>query len=475
MVAALVFLLFVLIPSVTWGQPEQAPPPGTPPSSTTDFNLREFNPRTPPPQTIPSRPEITFPVAPPRKRPVQLFELHPLIGISEEYTDNFNLTPSNHKSNFRSMLSPGMKVLLDSAFLTGQATYVFSGFYDTAPNELGYFNNFAAGLSWEATPRIRLNVSGDVNQSDEPDQADSLGLRVTRRKFTSSHASVSSDVDIEGITASPYYHFSSFLEKGAPDTTTNSPGVILSTTVYSIHRVTLGYEYLTSRTSSGTAGVGESETQGNQLSGSFSRDVSPWTTLGISGGYAFRTQNQTLLGVDTETKYYRWNALLFGNYGLPGKIELRASAGVSQLSTQGASTFSKAGDPLFSTFNSLSYWFGETKATVTFERGYAETFTSGQDQGVVLTTGGSASVDSPFPFTPWLRGRASIAYHNNDFTGIGGIPGAARTERVFGVGVGLTYQIVQWLSSTLRYDYSRTDSTGIISENRVRIALDAAF
>jgi hypothetical protein len=88
MVAALAFLLLVLIPSVTWGQPEQAqppttpppptteqaPPPTTPPSSATDFNLREFNPRTPPPpQTIPSRPEITFPVTPPGKRPVHLF------------------------------------------------------------------------------------------------------------------------------------------------------------------------------------------------------------------------------------------------------------------------------------------------------------------------------------------------------------------------------------------------------------------
>src|SRR5262245_28176556 len=320
MVAALAFLLFVLIPSVTWGQPEQAPPPTTaPPSttppppapeqvpapttaplSTTDFNLqREFNPRTPPPQTIPSRPEIVFPVTPPARRPVQLFEFHPLIGASAEYTDNFNLTASNHKSNFRSMLSPGMNVLLDSGFLTGRATYVLSGFYDTAVHEFGYFNAFAAGLSWEATPRIRLNLAGSVNQSDEPNQADTLGLRVTRRKFTSSYLSASSDLDIEGITASPYYHFSSFLDKGAPDTTTHSPGVILGTTLYSIHRVTVGYEYLNSTTAAGTAGVGESDTQGHQLSGSFSRDISVRTTLGISGGYAFRTQDQTLLGVDT--------------------------------------------------------------------------------------------------------------------------------------------------------------------------------
>jgi opacity protein-like surface antigen len=111
---------------------------------------------------------------------------------------------------------------------------------------------------------------------------------------------------------------------------------------------------------------------------------------------------------------------------------------------------------------------------LSFERGYAEPFTSGQ--GVVLTTGGSASVVSPLPFTPWLSGRASIAYHQNDFTGIGGIPGTtARTERVFGVGVGLKYQIVRWLVSSLQYEYSRTDSSGIISENSVRISLDAAF
>jgi hypothetical protein len=75
-----------------------------------------------------------------------------------------------------------------------------------------------------------------------------------------------------------------------------------------------------------------------------------------------------------------------------------------------------------------------------------------------------------------VKWRASIAYYQNEFTVIGGIPRTtAGTERVFGVRVGLKYQIVRSSSSTLMYDYSRTDSTGTIADDRVRIFLDAAF
>jgi hypothetical protein len=103
---------------------------------------------------------MEFPVpVPAAGRPVQLFEFHPLIGASEEYTDNFNRTVTNHQNNFRSMLSPGMNVLMDSGPLTGQATYTISGFLRHLPwASLVTFNNFAGRLSWEATPRLKLNL-----------------------------------------------------------------------------------------------------------------------------------------------------------------------------------------------------------------------------------------------------------------------------------------------------------------------------
>ena len=46
---------------------------------------------------------------------------------------------------------------------------------------------------------------------------------------------------------------------------------------------------------------------------------------------------------------------------------------------------------------------------------------------------------------------------------------------MFRAGVGVKYQILQWLSATLRYDYPRIDSMGMIAQNRVRISSMPTF
>src|SRR5438309_5171281 len=285
----LLLLLLLLAPAVAVGQ-------------TTTTPDSEFTLRTPPLQTIPSAPRTEFPVpVPAARRPVQLFDFHPLIGVSEEYTDNFNRTVTNRQDNFRSMLSPGMNVLMDAGFLTGEATYTISGFYDTAVDEPGYFNTFAGRLSWEATPRLKLNVGAGLTQSDEPSQADSLGLRQVRLKFISSNASLGADWSVSGnVTASPYYRFLNFSDESGPQTTTQFVGTNVSTSIYQIHTLTVGYEYLESTTSNATTGTstGDSDIHGHQFSASFSRDISQRMTAGISGGYAFRTQD--VRGPDAE-------------------------------------------------------------------------------------------------------------------------------------------------------------------------------
>src|SRR5437867_3428675 len=319
------FVLLFLVPAVAAGQ-TTATTAQFPPSAS------EFNLRTPPPPTIPSAPQIEFPVpVPAAGRPVKLIDFHPLIGVSEEYTDNFNRTVRNHQENFRSMLSPGMNVLMDAGFLTGQATYTISGFYDTAVDEPGYFNTFAGRLSWEATPRLKLNVGAGVNQNDEPSQADSLGLRQERRKFTTSNASLGADWSVSGnVTASPYYRFLNFSDESGPQTTTQFVGTNVSTSIYQIHTLTVGYEYLTGTTLDATTGTGtgDSDIHGHQFSASFSRDISQRMTAGISGGYAFRTQDER--GPDAEANYPQWNVSLLDNYALPNQIEIRVNIGVTK-------------------------------------------------------------------------------------------------------------------------------------------------
>lgn len=464
MVAVFVLLSLLLVPGLAAAQTTS--PPGS-----------QFNPRTPPSATIPSAPDIVFPVPPPAaSRPVQLFEFHPLIGVSEEYTDNFNRSVRNREENFRSMLSPGMNARLDAGFLTGQATYTFSGFHDTAVDELGYFNAFAGRLAWEATPRFRLSAAGAVNQSDAPGQADRLGLRLDRRKFTSGNGSLGADWAIGDVTASPYYRPSYFTEEDGADTLTHAFGANVSTTIARIHTVTIGYEYLTSETSSTGAHGSASETLGHQFSGSFSRDLSERATAGISGSYALRTHDLKAPGGQTD--FTRWNTAVFANYAVPNTIAIRANVGVSQLSTD-----TSDGDLILTTSSSLVYWFGQAVFTITAERGFSESFSGAQNQGVVRTTGAGGSI--AYPFTPRLSSQVNIAYRENEFTGTGGSPtttgvnsSSTRTDKVLSAGIGLSFQILRWLGTSLDYSYSTTDSSdvdGDIVENRARLSLNFVF
>ena len=464
----MLLLLFVAGPAVVGAQTT-----GTAPQP----SAADFNPRTPPSPTIRSAPEIVFPVPPPAAaRPVQLFEFHPLVGVSEEYSDNFNRTVHNRQENFRTSISPGLSVQMDSGTLTGLATYTISGIHDSLLDELGYFNVVAGRLSWEATPRLKLTAAGGFNQSDAPGQADRLGLRIERRRFTGANGSLGADWAIDNVTVSPYYRFSLFSEEDGAETTSHTPGISTAVSILRIHTLTLGYEHLLSETSA-TGGPGtRSETTGHQFSASFSRDLSERASVGISGSYAFRTQDQER--PDAQTNFTRWASSLFANYAVPGTIAVRANVGVSQLTTD-RSDFS----PVLSTSSSLSYWFGQAVLGVTFERGYSETFAEGQNQGVVLTTGGSVSLS--YPFTPSFGGSVNIAYRENEFTGIGGTPtaittggGSTRTDKVFSGTIGLSYQILRWLGTSLDYTYSLTNSSdvdGDIAENRVRLALNFAF
>jgi hypothetical protein len=467
-----VFVLLLLIvagPAVAGAQ--------TTTGTTTPAPGSEFNPRTPPAPTIHSGSEIVFPVPPPpAARPVQLFEFHPLAGVSEEYTDNFNRVVRNRTENFRSSVSPGMSVQMDAGTVTGLATYTISGFHDSSLDELGYFNVVAGRLSWDATPRLKLTATGGLNQSDAPGQADRLGLRIERRKFTGAHGSLNADWAIDNVTVSPYYRLSLFSEENGADTTSHTFGLSTSVTLFRIHTLTLGYEHLMSETSASSGPGTASETNGHQFTAAFSRDVSERASVGITGSYAFRTQDEQR--PDAETNFRRWAAGVFANYFIPGTIALRLNVGASQLTTD-RSDF----QPVVSTSSSLSYWFGQAVVGVSFERGYSETFAEGQNQGVVLTTGGSVSLS--YPFTPAFGGTVNIAYRENEFTGIGGAPTAlaaggssTRTDKVLTGTIGVSYQILRWLGASLDYSYSLTDSSdvdGEIKENRVRLALNFAF
>lgn len=465
MVGAWLVMLVLLLPGVAAGQLPIAPVAPLPGASI------EISPRTPPPPTIPTAPNVAPPLPPSvTTRPVKTFDFRPTLGVSEEYTDNFNRTSRDPTSNFRSTVFPGFQVLLDSGFLTGQAAYILSAFHDSSDGHLGAHHQFTGHLAWQATPRLKLTLADALTNSDNPAQADRLNLRLARQEFTSNLLSLGSEYSLGTIDTTEYYRLSTFTST-QQTTTSHTLGATGSAPLGQIHVLTLGYEYLSSETGAGRADTltfagpsTNATTTGHQVTGSFSRDLTKDATAGVSVAYAAREQ----IGATGRTTFTRWNVSLFNNYVVPDKIVVRGSLGVAQLNS-GAST----GRLLLTSNTDIAYYLGPAVFGLVLERGFAETFDQGQNFGVVETSGISGSVS--YRVSPLLTGRISLGYRENKFTGVGAAGQAARDDKIVTATANLTYQVLRWLAATMDYTYTESSGTqggftGFI-ENRVRAGL----
>src|SRR6185436_19533541 len=104
----------------------------------------------PPPPTISSAsvrllPTLTTVGA---SRPV--FMLQPSLSLSEEYSDNFDLTKTDRHSNFRTAIAPTLLFSLDSAFTKGIIAYTFTANHDSFQNDMVYFHSVLGQVSWDA-------------------------------------------------------------------------------------------------------------------------------------------------------------------------------------------------------------------------------------------------------------------------------------------------------------------------------------
>ena len=473
---------------VTPGQPTtpgQVLPPGQPVvpgpiqlKSPSGEVLAIVNPRTPPPPTISSAPDVVIPLpTPDTPRPEKIFQFLPSVSLVEEYSDNFNQTKDDKVSNYRTGISPGLLLLVRHPFLNGQLGYTPLAFYDSSDERADVNHLFNGTLTWEVVPRFRLTVSDSFTDSDQPAQADRLNLRTGRERFTSNGASILGEYIFEPFTAQAYYRNSYF--KSERDTTlTHTPGASLSMAFAQINIVTLGYEYLDTKTtvddpnattssSFFTGPTQDSKTTGHQVTATYSREISRSLTAGITGAYATRDEE-----TETRRNFTRENVSLFANYALPEKLVLRSNIGVARVEGDTAS-----GRPLVTTNSDLTYYLGPAFFGLRVEQGFSETFGTGENFGVVETRAFGASFG--YRFTPLLSMLVTGTYRENKNTGEGG--GQTNTsddEKTTSVTANITYQIFRWLAATVDYTYTHqksSDSSGGYTENRVRAALTASF
>jgi hypothetical protein len=453
------------------GAPVQAPGLiiGVPPGG--GFPLT-ISPRLPPPSTIPAGPSVILPAPPPsgQARAGKLLDFRPTLQLSEEWTDNFNLSESNKVSNFRTSIIPGVHALLDSGPVTGSGAYNLTAFHDSSLGEFGVQNSVAGLLSWQALPTWRLTLSEAFLQSDDPERSDRLLLTRARRDVTTNQTALTSDYNLLalGLDTRQYYRLSQF--SADTSTTSHAFGLSASRALDRIHAVSAGYEYLMSesrrsRTAVATTGSRDSSISGHQFTASFSRDISARTTAGITGTYATRDRD----AATGPSSFDRWSILLFNNYTLQERLLLRGSIGVSQISTRN--------EPLLTSTSNISYWMGPATLSVGIERGFSETFGETEDFGVVETTALLASL--LYRFSPLLTGQASAQYRENEVTGIEGTAGGVnpRGDTTYSFGLTLTYLITRGITASLEATHTESEgrSSRSFNENRIRAAVGATL
>jgi uncharacterized protein (PEP-CTERM system associated) len=157
-------------------------------------------------------------------------------------------------------------------------------------------------------------------------------------------------------------------------------------------------------------------------------------------------------------------------------LSLDASLGVSALRPETGKTLG----PHLTTATALRYQFARAVATFAIDRGFSETFSEGEDFGVVETTGGAVSL--AYPFTPFLSSAVGGFYRRNKFTDVTGDSGENERTTNWGGSLSLSWRIIRNLLLELSYSYVRQkgdegqfDGGDSYTENRVRAALNVSF
>lgn len=420
----------------------------------------------PPPPTIPSVASVPvqLPVPLPGLAPGAPFQLQPIASLSASYTDNFDLSGGDGRDNLRTALSVGGQLSINFPLTKGFASYTLTLADDTANDVLANFHSLAAAVRWEATPRLTLTVGDTFTRSDAPAQADALHLRTERRLFTSNTLSLASEYRLDRFEVQPFYRLATFEEDEGDSTVAHTAGLTLGAAVGATNRVTAGYEFLHSDTSD------EGTITGHRVQVTVVRQLTALASAGVTASHATRTVSEA----DSDGDFQVSGARLFGSYGIPGRWSAGGSLGVSRVS-EGVEPWIVSGSI------TLSYRFARGIVTLAAERGFSETFASGENFGVVKTQGVTATAS--YALTPLLTSTGQAFYRENEGTGLAGSR-RGRVQDAWGVGAGIVYRARRWLSIGLDYSFTNQGPSlettagagqGRIIENRATLSLTLAF
>jgi len=384
-------------------------------------------------------------------------------------------------------LNLGANILINGATTRGGISGASGLTYDTADSSAGvkYFPTISAFVEQYVNPRLSVRVTDSFTRSDEPSQADAFGLRQQRRTFTSNSFTVSALYLIDIISTQTYYTNSVF-SSGGTDTVSHVIGTSASRPLGAANTISAGYQFSHTNTSGNNTsgnnantsifGVGTSgSTTGNTIFGSFSRQLNPYQTAGVSSSY-------TWLSSDTDNTRL-WNVSLFSTYGLPSGLSLSSSIGYTHVSPDNQDDTGGV-----TTNSTLSYRWVRAAISLGVFQDFRQTAVTGQNFGIVQTTGFTGNFS--YLITPVITTNLFATYTTNDATGVGNNSSTPSTNTLT-TGAGLNWQLLRWLAMRLQYTYTQygrggnssngtssfngTNGTGNTSVNQASVGFFSTF
>jgi hypothetical protein len=416
-------------------------------------------------------------------------EFHPTARASVEYSDNFFQTTSRTEDNIRSILGPGFNLLLNGARTFGTLSTTVDLVHDTASgagDDIKVFPSVNAALRYALTPRLFATVTETFVRNDSAESAEAAGdagIRRGRRTFFRNTLGLNIDWLLDQIATQGYYRNILFFNEdddrtgddttgGEGDSITHILGGNASTRIATNYLVRAGYEFSRTDTTDGenaSAGTGR-DTTSHTVFGSVARQLGLYATAGLSSSFQYQT------GDDSARIY---NVSLFGSYGLPTGLSVGARVGYSILDRD------DGGDQegLVSAALDASYRFNRAVFSVGVFQDFRQTGQQGENFGTVETRSYYGSF--LYQWTPFINSVLNAEYSENEPTGTGNLA-TGRSQTRLTYGASLNWQVLRWLTASLRYTHTRqegnnafreftTGGTGDFKENRASINLFAVF
>lgn len=405
-----------------------------------------------------------------------LLEFHPTARASLEYSDNFFQTTSRSEENFRSILGPGFTVLLNGARTFGSLSTTVDLVHDTAPNsgdDVKVHPSLTGFIRYALTPRLSLSLTDTFVRDDTAQTADEFGIRRGRRTFSRNAATLSADWLLDQVATQAYYTNVLFFNEsgnqgqaaGEGDSITHVLGVNASTRILIDYLVRAGYEFSRTDTTDGGGAGGDSTS--HTVFASASRQFGLYASGGIVTSAQFQSEDRTRI----------YNASLFGTYGLPTGLSLSARVGYSILDSDNRNT-----EGSLSADVTASYRFARAVISAGVFQDFRQTAQQGQNFGTVESRSYFGSF--LYQWTPFINTTLNATYTENEPTGTGN-DNAGGTQTQLTYGASLNWQVLRWLTASLRYTHTRQTGNnafnqagvggGDFAENRASITFFAVF